>query len=81
MGFSDHYIEIQGPDIDEAGNNKGYISGKPDFSEYKYITRVLKTISNAPLPNSKTYINLNKGGTRKTRSKRRRTIKNRKHKR
>ena len=80
LGFSDHYIEIQGPDVDEAGNNRGFISGKPDFSDYRGIKRALKSISNAPLedppllklPNSKV-------GGRKTRSKRRKTIRRRKN--
>ena len=33
----DHYIEIQGPDVDVAGNNKGFIIGKPDLSDYYSI--------------------------------------------
>ena len=40
----DHYIEIQGPDVDAAGNNKGFIAGKPDFSDYREITRVFRAL-------------------------------------
>lgn len=39
-----HYIEIRGPDLDVAGNNKGFIVGKPDLSDYRQITHVLDTL-------------------------------------
>lgn len=59
----DHYIEIQGPDVDPAGRNMGFIAGKPDFSDYREITRVLKSL-------------LTRGGSRKkTRKIRRKTRK------
>jgi hypothetical protein len=78
MMFPNHYIEIQGPDIDEMGNNKGFITGKPDLSDYRSIARALKEVNDKPLGSirpladppylslskSKPRINLNHGGTR-----------------
>ena len=86
MMFPDHYIEIQGPDIDELGNNKGFISGKPDLSEYRSIAKALKDINDKPLgsirslknppylslSNSRPRVNLNQGGRRNSRRNSRR---------
>ena len=60
---SDHYIEIQGPVVDEAGNNKGFIAGKPDFSDYREITRVLRALG-------KNRNSVNHGGSKTRRIKR-----------
>lgn len=40
----DHYIEIRGPDLDAAGNNMGFIAGKPDVSDYITIKHVLDSL-------------------------------------
>ena len=40
----DHYIEIRGPDVDIAGNNMGFITGKSDLSDYRKIKHVLDTL-------------------------------------
>jgi len=64
----DHYIEIQGPDVDEKEQNMGFIAGKPDFSDYMEITHVMKGL-------------LTHGGSRKTiRKIRRKTRKVKKRK-
>lgn len=36
-GVEDHYIEVQGPDLTPDGTNMGYISGKPDLTDYRPI--------------------------------------------
>lgn len=77
MGVPDHYIDIQGPDVDQSGNNKGYISGKPDFSEYRPIKRALKAINDKPLGSMVSlkdppFLTLNQGGGRKSRKVRKR---------
>jgi len=51
-----HYTEIQGPDVFPDGRNRGFISGKPDLTEYR---PVLSAISRAaagenPVPSSVT---------------------------
>jgi hypothetical protein len=54
-GYPNHYIQIMGPDIFAPGHNKGFIAGKPDLSDYSYITRVLSMISRGEDPSLPTY--------------------------
>lgn len=39
----DHYFVIQGPDVDGKGRNMGFITGKPDFTDYRVITGLLNS--------------------------------------
>lgn len=89
----DHYIEIQGPDLDAAGINKGFIAGKPDLSDYGTIEYELDIAnknkpSKKPISSMKAHLeppplSLSHGGSRKRRRpikrKTRKPYRNRKH--
>jgi len=88
----DHYIEIQGPDLDMLGNNKGFIIGKPDLSDYYSIESELHILANRYKNSNKAISStksrsdppflaldsLNHGGSRKRRVIKRKTYKTRK---
>jgi hypothetical protein len=43
FGYPTHYTLIQGPDS-VGGVNKGFVKGKPDLSDYRYIDQVFRRI-------------------------------------
>lgn len=43
FGYPTHYTIIQGPDS-VGGVNKGFVKGKPDLSDYRYIDQVFRRI-------------------------------------
>ena len=48
-GYPTHYTVIQGPD--SVGDiNKGFIKGKPDFTDYKYTDQVFRRINRGEEP-------------------------------
>lgn len=78
----DHYIEIQGPDVDENEQNMGFIAGKPDFSDYREITRVLKDLEKVSNSRRRSTLPLlppsppvSRGGSRKLRKMKRKSRK------
>lgn len=49
FGYPTHYTVIQGPDF--IGDiNKGFIKGKPDFTDYQYIDQVFRRINRGEEP-------------------------------
>ena len=48
-GYPTHYTIIQGPDS-VGGINKGFVKGKPDFTDYRYIDQVFRRINRGEEP-------------------------------
>jgi len=49
FGYPTHYTLIEGPDS-VRGVNKGFIKGKPDLTDYKYIDQVFRRIQRGEDP-------------------------------
>jgi hypothetical protein len=49
FGYPTHYTLIQGPDS-VGGVNKGFVKGKPDLSDYRFIDQVFRRINRGEDP-------------------------------